>query len=95
VALILLDHVEGHLLQYVLPAVAQEGDTVLVDTESLDPDSPWQRELRDRSTAIVREAYASVPGVSPAAVQELGTLLYRRRELVRSWMKSAFRRPRG
>jgi hypothetical protein len=92
VALILLDHVEGHLLQYVLPAVAQEGDTVLVDTESLDPDSPWQRELRDRSTAIVREAYASVPGVSPAAVQELGTLLYRRRELVRSWMKTLDKR---
>jgi hypothetical protein len=92
VALILLDHVEGHLIQYVLPAVVEEGDTVLVDLESLDPESPWQRELRERSSAIVRDAYASLPGVSPAAVQELGKLIYRRRELVRSWMKALDKR---
>jgi hypothetical protein len=92
VALILLDHVEGHLIQYVLPAVVEEGDTVLVDLESLDPESPWQRELRDRSSAIVREAYASLPGVLPSAVQELGKLIYRRRELVRSWMKALDKR---
>jgi hypothetical protein len=88
VALILLDHVESHLIQYVLPAVAAEGDTVLVDIESLDPESPWQKELRERSSAIVREAYASVAGVDPAVIQELGRLFYRRRELVRSWMKA-------
>jgi hypothetical protein len=92
VALILLDHVEGHLLQYVLPAVAEEGDTVLVDIKSLDPESAWQKELRERSRAIVREAYASLPGVSPATIQELGKLLYRRRELVRSWMKALDKR---
>lgn len=91
-ALILLDHVESHLIRFVLPAVVAEGDTVLVDLESLDPESPWQIELRERSSAIVREAYASVPGVSPAAVQELGRLIHRRRELVRLWMKALDKR---
>jgi len=87
-ALILLDHVEGQLIHFVLPSVAAGDDTLLVDLDSIDPASDWQRDLRARSAAIVKEAYSRVPGADLALVEEIGKLLYRRRMLVRSWMKS-------
>jgi hypothetical protein len=87
-ALVLLDDVESHLIEFVLPAGAAGDDTLLVDLDSIDPGSDWQKELRARSAAVVKAAYADLPGASAAQVDELGAALYRRRALVRSWMKA-------
>lgn len=87
-ALVLLDDVESHLIEFVLPAGAAGDDTLLVDLDSIDPESPWQKELRARSAVIVKSAYSDLPGASAAQVEEIGGLFYRRRALVRSWMKA-------
>jgi len=87
-ALVLLDDVERQLIELILPAVAAKDDTLLVDLDSVDPDSGWQRDLRARAAAIVKGAFASVEGASPAQVEELGALFFQRRRLVRAWMKS-------
>lgn len=87
-ALILLDDVERQLIDFILPAVAAKDDTLLVDLDSVDPDSGWQRDLRARAAAIVKGAFAGVPGVAPAQIEELGALFFQRRRLVRGWMKT-------
>jgi hypothetical protein len=87
-ALVLLDDVESQLIELLLPAGAAGDDTLLVDLDSVDPESDWQRDLRARSAAIVKAAYGDLPGASPAQVEELGALFHRRRWLVRSWIKA-------
>ncbi|MBK8259272.1 MAG: hypothetical protein IPK82_42275 [Polyangiaceae bacterium] len=89
-ALVLLDELERQLVEFVLPATAAAAanDTLLVDLESLDPDNVWQKSLRERSAEIVKAAYSAPSGTTAAQVEELGDLFYRRRKLVRSWMKT-------
>jgi hypothetical protein len=87
-ALILLDDVESQLIEFLLPAVAAGEDTLLLDLDSIDPNSAWQKDLRARSAAIIKAAYGNLPGASAEQVEELGALFYRRRALVRSWMKA-------
>jgi hypothetical protein len=85
-ALVLLDDVESHLIEFVLPAGAAGDDTLLVDLDSIDPKSAWQKDLRARTVTVVKSAYSDLPGATVAQIDELGAALYRRRALVRSWM---------
>jgi len=87
-AIILLDEIEGQLVQYVLPALHGSEDALLVDLDSLDPQSAWQKDLHDRAAEIVREAHRSLPGIDRAAVDRIGEILARRRALVRKWRGS-------
>ncbi|MFO0586050.1 MAG: hypothetical protein U0441_00855 [Polyangiaceae bacterium] len=87
-ALVLLDDVERELIEFILPAVAAKDDTLMIDLDSVDPDSPWQKDLRARAAAIVKGAYSNVPGATAAQIEELGDLFFRRRKLVRAWMKA-------
>src|SRR5262249_32151796 len=56
-ALVLLDQIESELVLYVLPALPEGEEALLVDQESLDPESDWQRALHTRSGEIVRAYY--------------------------------------
>jgi hypothetical protein len=87
-ALVLLDDIESQLIDFVLPSVAAADETLLVDLDSADPKSDWQRDLRARAATIVKDAYGKLPGAGAPLVDEIGSLLYRRRTLVRSWMKT-------
>lgn len=88
VALVLLDEIESQLVQYVLPALSDGEEPLLLDIDSIDRGKLWQRELHQRSTEIVKSALQSMPGLSQEHLQELGALLARRRKLVRNWQLS-------
>lgn len=84
-ALVLLHEIESQLVQYVLPALADVEEPLLLDTDSIDRGKMWQRELHQRSTEIVKNELASMPSVNQENLLELGTLLARRRKMVRGW----------
>lgn len=87
-ALVLLDEIESQLVQYVLPALSDGDEPLLLDTDSIDQGKLWQRELHQRSKEIVKSALQSIPSVNQEHLQELGGLLARRRKLVRGWQLS-------
>ncbi len=82
-ALVLYDQVEELLIRDVLPALV-EGETVeLIDTASRDPKKAWQADIEMRSARMVRESFAAA--ADRGKLLEVGTLLARRRAIVRKW----------
>lgn len=87
-ALVVIDLVESQLIEVVLPVAAGAEEAVLLDLDSIDPESPWQADLRAKTAAIVKGAYKDLPGSGAAMVEDIGKLFNRRRMLVRAWMKA-------
>lgn len=82
-ALVLLDQVERELVDVVLPALAPGEGLELLDRESRDPASPWQRELAARAGEVVRASFRGAE--DEARLARLGELLVQRRRLVARW----------
>ena len=85
VAMVLLDETESLLVTYVLPALAPNAPLELCDPESVDEKAPWQDALRKRAGEVVRAEFARV---ADDDLREVGRLLARRAELVKSWDKT-------
>lgn len=81
-ALVLLDQVESHLVQYLLPAAGEGEEVEMIDPESLDPELTWQKDFQRGAGDVVRRVYGTS---QDPAVASLGKLLARRRALVRRW----------
>ncbi|MFO0658741.1 MAG: hypothetical protein U0165_02755 [Polyangiaceae bacterium] len=81
-ALVLLDQVESHLVQYLLPAAGDGEEVELIDLDSLDPQLTWQKEFQRAAGDVVRRVYGAT---TDRDVAEVGKLLARRRALVRRW----------
>ena len=82
-ALVLYDQIEELLIRDVLPALAEGEKIDLVDEASRDPQQAWQADIEVRAARLVRESFAG--GGEHEQLVALGTLLARRRAIVRSW----------
>lgn len=82
-ALVLLDQVERELVDVVLPALAPGEGLDLLDRESRDAASAWQRELSARAGDVVRASFRGAE--DEARLARLGELLTQRRKLVARW----------
>lgn len=82
-ALVLHDQIEDFLVRDVLPALAEGERVELVDEASRDPKLRWQEDVETRAARMVRESFAGA--ADRDALVRLGTLLARRRALVRSF----------
>ena len=85
-ALVLIDQVESDLVRSVLPALAPGEPAQLVDDETREQGPPWVLALERVAGAAVRKHFAAL-SADPHVV-EVGTLLARRRALVRRWRKT-------
>jgi hypothetical protein len=84
-AVVLLDQVDGLLVGYVVPALADGAPVYMTDPDSADPDAGWQAELAARAGAVIREDYAVATGFDRAEAAALGAALGRRRTLFARW----------
>jgi hypothetical protein len=84
--LVLFDQIEETLIAEFLPALA-EGETLdLLDDKSRNAKEPWQRDAEERSARITRETFAAgTEAKELAALKELGTLLAKRRQILKRW----------
>lgn len=82
-ALVLYDQIEELLIRDVLPALAEGEKLEFIDTPSRDPKKAWQDDVEMRSARMVRESFASAANHDDLV--ELGTLLAKRRALVKRW----------
>jgi hypothetical protein len=82
-ALVLLDQIESDLVRTVLPAVAPGESAQLVDDETREQGLPWVAPLEKTVGAAIRSHFAAL-GADPHVI-EVGTLLAKRRALVRRW----------
>jgi hypothetical protein len=82
-ALILLDQIESDLVRTVLPAVAPGEPAQLVDDETREQGLPWVAPLEKAVGTAIRKHFAAL-SADPHVV-EVGTLLSKRRALVRRW----------
>jgi hypothetical protein len=85
-ALVLLDQIESDLVRTVLPALAPAEPAQLVDDETREQGLPWVAALERAAGAAVRTHFA--PLASDPHVVEVGTLLAKRRALVRRWRET-------
>jgi len=82
-ALVLLDQIESDLVRTVLPAVAPGEPAQLVDDETREQGLPWVAPLEKGAGAAIRKHFAA-PSADPHVI-EVGSLLAKRRALVRRW----------
>lgn len=82
-ALVLYDQIEEELIVRVLPGLAEGEKVELVDDDSRDSNKAWQSDIESRSARMVRESFAAA--ADRAELVELGTLLARRRAILRKW----------
>lgn len=82
-ALVLLDQIESDLVRSVLPALAPGEPAQLVDDETREQGLPWVKAIEREAGAAVRRHYAALGG-DPHVI-EVGTLLAKRRALIRRW----------
>lgn len=82
-ALILLDQIEGDLVRTVLPALAADEPAQLVDDETREQRLAWVEPLEKTVGLAVRKHFAAL-SADPHVI-EVGTLLAKRRALVRRW----------
>jgi len=82
-ALVLLDQIESDLVRTVLPAVAPGEPAQLVDDETREQGLPWVGQLEKVAGAAIRSHFSAL-SADPHVV-EVGTLLAKRRALVRRW----------
>ena len=82
-ALVLLDQVESELVRTVLPALAPGEAAELVDDETREENLPWVSAIERIAGDAIRKHYATLS--ADAHVLEVGTLLAKRRALVRRW----------
>lgn len=85
-ALVLLDQIESDLVRTVLPAVAPGEPAQLVDDETREQGLPWVGPLEKVVGAAIRSHFSAL-SAEPHVV-EVGTLLAKRRALVRRWRAS-------
>jgi hypothetical protein len=94
--LVLLERVEDHLVDYILPALAPGARVPLVDPRLRG--RAWVRELEEVAAAALRDELEGTIG--PAAL-DLGTLLAERQEVLLTWSRRfgrsglVIRPPRG
>ncbi|HVY31403.1 MAG TPA: hypothetical protein VHB79_32845 [Polyangiaceae bacterium] len=84
-AIVLLDQVEADLVRYVLPAAAPMGSVELTDDATREKGEPWVVELEARASKAVAAHFHALGGAPAADAIRIGTLLSRRRNLVRKW----------
>jgi hypothetical protein len=84
-AIVLLDQVESDLIRFTLPAAAPQGSVELTDDETREKSEPWVVELEERATKAMGAHYRSLGGALASDAIRIGTLLSRRRNLVRKW----------
>lgn len=82
-ALVLYDQIEEELIVRVLPGLAEGEKVDLVDDDSRDSNKAWQDDIEQRSARMVRESFAGA--ADRERLVELGTLLAKRRAIVRRW----------
>ncbi|AKV02583.1 hypothetical protein AKJ09_09246 [Labilithrix luteola] len=82
-ALVLYDQIEELLIRDVLPALAEGEKLDFIDTASRDPKKAWQEDVEMRAARMVRESFATAANHDDLV--ELGTLLAKRRALVKRW----------
>jgi len=86
-AIVLLDQIEADLVRFTLPAAAPLGQVELLDEETREKGEPWASELEGRATKAMAAHYRAVGGQLGKDAIRIGTLLSRRRELVRKWSR--------
>ncbi len=84
-AIVLLDQVESDLIRFTLPAAAPQGSVELTDDETREKGEAWVVELEERATKAMGAHYRSLGGTLSSDAIRIGTLLSRRRNLVRKW----------
>lgn len=84
-AIVLLDQIETELIHLVLPALPDGEQMDLVDAETEIANEPWVGAVRSAGAAAVRAHYASMPKEHTEGVDRVGTLVARRRALVKKW----------
>jgi len=85
-ALVLLDQIESDLVRTVLPAVAPGEPAQIVDDETREQGLPWVLALERAAGAALRKHFSAL-SADPHVV-EVGTLLAKRRALVRRWRET-------
>jgi hypothetical protein len=84
-ALILLDQLETDLVHYILPGAAIDGLVELVDEPTREKGEPWAIEIEASATELVRGYYRGLGAPLGVEAAHIGSLLSRRRSLVRKW----------
>lgn len=84
-AIVLLDQVESDLIRYILPAAAPLGQVELTDDLTREKGERWTLELEAAATKAVGAHFHAVGGSVESDAIRIGTLLSRRRKLVRKW----------
>jgi hypothetical protein len=84
-AIVLLDQAEEALVRVTLPAAAPNGRVELVDDETRARGAPWVAEVEEAATKVTVAYYKSLGEPRTTEAMRLGTLLLRRRNLIRKW----------
>jgi hypothetical protein len=84
-AIVLLDQAEDALVRITLPAAAPNGRVELVDDETRERGAPWVNEVEESATKVTLAYYKSLGEPRATEAMRIGTLLLRRRNLVRKW----------
>jgi hypothetical protein len=84
-AIVLLDQAEEALVRVTLPAAAPNGRVELVDDDTRVRGGPWVAEVEEAATKVTLAYYQSLGEPRTTEAMRLGTLLLRRRNLVRKW----------
>jgi hypothetical protein len=85
VAIVLLDAIEEDLILYFLPGLAPNEPVILVDEATESRNEAWAMRLGARAGELVRKYRKAAMGERYPELERIGTLLARRRELVRKW----------
>ncbi len=86
-AIVLLDQAEEALVRVTLPAAAPSGRVELVDDETRERGAPWVSEVEQAATKVTVAYYASLGERRATDAMRIGTLLLRRRNLIRKWQR--------
>lgn len=84
-AIVLLDQAEDSLVRITLPAAAPNGRVELVDDATRGREEPWVAEVEEAATKATIAYYKSLGEPRATEAMRIGTLLLRRRNLVRKW----------
>lgn len=84
-AIVLLDQAEEALVRVTLPAAAPNGRVELVDDNTRVGGAQWVGEVEAAATKVTVAYYKSLGEPRTTEATRLGTLLLRRRNLIRKW----------
>jgi hypothetical protein len=86
-AMVLLDQVERELIDFLLPAMAPGQPILFLYEDRLEDAAQWQSPFCERAGQLVRAHFGSHAPGDRDALAEIGELLVRRFEIVRTWRR--------